>query len=45
MLSTINELLSDKEKLAEMEEHMRDLAVENATDEITSIVLSLASGE
>ena len=45
MLSTINGLLSDKEKLAEMEEHMRDLAVENATDEITSIVLSLASGE
>ena len=45
MLSTINELLSDKEKLAEMEEHMRGLAVENATDEITSIVLSLASGE
>ena len=29
MLSTINGLLSDKEKLAEMEEHMRDLAVEN----------------
>ena len=45
MLSTINGLLSDKEKLAEMEERMRDLAVENATDEITSIVLSLASGE
>ncbi len=45
MLSTINGLLSDKEKLAEMEEHMRDLAVENATDEITSIVLSLASEE
>ena len=45
MLSTINGLLSDKEKLAKMEEHMRDLAVENATDEITSIVLSLASGE
>ena len=45
MLSTINGLLSDKEKLTEMEEHMRDLAVENATDEITSIVLSLAAGE
>ena len=44
MLSTINGLLSDKEKLAEMEEHMRELAVRTLT-EITSIVLSLASGE
>ena len=45
MLSVINGLLSDRKKLAEMEEHMHDLAVENATDEITSIVLSLAAGE
>ena len=45
MLATIISLLEDRKKLAEMEEHMRDLAVENATDEITSIVLSLAAGE
>ena len=45
MLSTIKDLLADKAKLTEMEEHMHDLAVENATDEITSIVLSLAAKE
>lgn len=43
MLRTVTDLLSDRAALAAMGERMRDLAVENATDEITSIVLSLAA--
>ena len=45
MLGALTQLLSSPEKLREMGENMRALAVENATDEITSIVLSLAAGE
>ena len=43
MLETINGLLSDKEKLSAMAENMHGMAVENATDEITSMVLALAA--
>ena len=45
MFSTISDLLNDGEKLAQMEENMRSMAVENATDEIASIVLGMAAGE
>jgi UDP-N-acetylglucosamine--N-acetylmuramyl-(pentapeptide) pyrophosphoryl-undecaprenol N-acetylglucosamine transferase len=45
MLGALTQLLSSPEKLREMGENMHALAVENATDEITSIVLSLAAGE
>ncbi len=43
MLETITGLLSDREKLGAMAENMRRMAVENATDEITSMVLALAA--
>ena len=43
LYATIRELLSDREHLAEMGRVMRSLSVENATDEITSLVLSLAA--
>ena len=43
MLETITGLLSDRERLDAMAESMREMAVENATDEITSMVLSLAA--
>ena len=43
MLRTITELLTDSAALETMAENMRAMAVENATDEITSIVLSLAA--
>ena len=40
---TITELLADRERLDKMGKIMEDLSVENATDEITSIVLGLAA--
>ena len=40
---TITELLADRERLDKMGKIMEDLSVENATDEITSIVLDLAA--
>ena len=43
MLDTLKELLADPGQLAAMSERMRAMSVENATDEITSIVLSLAA--
>ena len=43
MLEIITDLLSDREKLGAMAENMRRMAVENATDEITSMVLALAA--
>jgi len=43
MLDTLRELLSDPGQLDVMAENMRAMSVENATDEITSIVLSLAA--
>lgn len=43
LYDTINELLSDSARLKNMAENMRSLAVENATDEITSLVLTLAT--
>jgi len=45
LYNTITELLADGERLKNMSENMRSLAVENATDEITSLVLTLAAGE
>ena len=42
LFDTITGLLNDPEALEEMSEKMRSLAVDNATEEITSIVLSLA---
>jgi len=43
LYGVITELLSDSERLGSMAENMRALAVENATDEITSLVLTLAA--
>jgi UDP-N-acetylglucosamine--N-acetylmuramyl-(pentapeptide) pyrophosphoryl-undecaprenol N-acetylglucosamine transferase len=43
LYSTVTELLADPDRLKNMAEKMRSLAVENATDEITSLVLSLAA--
>lgn len=43
MLETITGLLSDRTRLDAMAESMRRMAVENATDEITSMVLTLAA--
>lgn len=43
MLRTIRALLDDRAALDAMAENMRAMAVENATDEITSMVLSLAA--
>ena len=43
MLDTITGLLSDREKLGAMAENMRRMSVENATDEITSMVLAMAA--
>ena len=40
---TITELISDKARLRKMSEVMEAMSVENATDEITSIVLGLAA--
>lgn len=45
LLETVSELLSDRPALEAMSRAMEDMAVENATDEITSLVLSLAAGE
>lgn len=45
MYETIVSLLEDRAKLDSMAERMRDMAVENATDEITSLVLSLTVSE
>lgn len=39
----ILDMLSDRDRLKQMADSMRGMAVENATDEITSIVLSLAA--
>jgi UDP-N-acetylglucosamine:LPS N-acetylglucosamine transferase len=44
MLDTITGLLHDPEALHTMSEKMRAMAVSDATEEITSIVLSLAAG-
>jgi len=41
---TVTELLSDEARLAAMSANMRAMAVDNATDEITSLALSLAEG-
>lgn len=41
LLDTVRELLGDEEKLAEMSEAMRSLAVPGATDRICDIILSL----
>ena len=43
VLKTITDLLSDRRELDKMAECMKAMAVENATDEITSMVLSLAA--
>ena len=42
LLQNIRELLSEPERLAAMAKNMKAMAVENATDEITSLVLGLA---
>ena len=42
LIDTVTGLLNDPEALKKMSEKMRSLAVDNATEEITSIVLSLA---
>ena len=41
LLDTVRELLGDEDKLAEMSEAMRSLAVPGATDRICDIILSL----
>ena len=43
LYENIRDLLSDDARLAQMAENMRGMAVENATDEITSLVLGLAA--
>ncbi len=43
MYESIRDLLSDRERLASMGRAMAGMAVENATDEITSMVLALAA--
>ena len=43
LYDTITSLLSDRERLREMGRVMRSLSVENATDEITSLILSLSA--
>ena len=43
MLDTLKDLLNDRERLDDMAAKMRTMSVENATDEITSIVLTLAA--
>ena len=45
LFNTITELLHDPAALQSMAENMKAMAVENATDEITSLVLSLAADE
>ena len=42
LYAAILELLSDRSKLDEMEERMRMLSVDNASEVIADIVLSLA---
>ena len=42
MLDTITQLLSDRERLDAMSVNMHSMGVENATDEIVSMILSLA---
>lgn len=44
MLRVIRELLDDRAALRAMAERMRAMAVENAADQITAMVLSLADG-
>ncbi len=44
MLSTLSAMLADRAALEDMGRRMRARAVENSTDEIASIVLSLAAG-
>ena len=43
MLETVTQLLRDRDKLRNMSEKMRSMAGKNATEEIASIVLSLAA--
>ena len=38
---TVTELLADSERLKNMAENMRSMAVQNATDEITSLILTV----
>lgn len=45
LFGTLTELLRDADTLKSMSENMKDMAVENATDEITSLVLSLAADD
>ena len=43
LYDTITSLLADKDRLAEMSRTMKSLSVENATDEITGLLLQLAA--
>ena len=43
LFAAVTELLADGDRLRNMAENMRAMAVENATDEITSLVLTLAA--